>query len=214
MKTGGERTNDVWYLTTKEETGEKNEENKIEEMERIEKDNKVKEIEKKNETSLLESQENLEDKNISVKLINTIVTSGQSEFVFVRDNYLYLADGFAGIKVFDISLPENPQLIGSYDIPGYSEGVFVLNNYAFVSDKGGGFLILEVSDPKKIVLVSRYKPIFSEGIFVVKDYLLSLILGGELKFLMFLISFLLFPYMRKIYPAKQKVCLFLKIIFF
>lgn len=99
-------------------------------------------------------------------LISQYQTPGQAESVFVSGNFAYLADGFSGIQIFDVSQPENPKLIGSYDTLGYSEDIFVLKNLAFIADKDGGFLILNVSDPKNPKEISRYKPISAEGVFV------------------------------------------------
>ena len=73
--------------------------------------------------------------NIKLELVGSYNTPGESEFVFVSGNLAYLADGFAGIQIFNVSQPENPELIVNYDTPGYSEGVFVSGNLAYISDK-------------------------------------------------------------------------------
>ncbi len=103
---------------------------------------------------------------LSLKVVKVLEVLGQPEFVFVKDNLAFLASGYSGIQIFDVTEPQNAKLVGSFDTPGYAEGIFVLKNFAYVADKDGGFLILDVSNPKFPKLINRNKKISAEGVFV------------------------------------------------
>jgi hypothetical protein len=42
--------------------------------------------------------------------------------VYVSGNYAYVADGYAGLRVIDVSNPSNPREVGYFDTPGYADG--------------------------------------------------------------------------------------------
>lgn len=68
---------------------------------------------------------------------------------------LYVADGTAGVKVFDVST-NTPAQIGSYNTPGTAYDVWVDGTYAFVSDGSSGLRILDISTPSSPVSVGTY----------------------------------------------------------
>ena len=75
-----------------------------------------------------------------------------------------------GFRAVDISDPENPFLVGSYNTPGRALGVVVSGNYAYVADgsspddvsnrysltgsgSNGNFQVIDISDPTKPLAV-------------------------------------------------------------
>lgn len=52
-----------------------------------------------------------------------------------------------GLGVLDISIPNNPVMVGSYDTGEGGQDVVVRDNIAFVADQSNGLVILDVSDP-------------------------------------------------------------------
>ena len=94
--------------------------------------------------------------NFNLSLLNSFVTnSGIYDFEVVG-NYCYLANGYDGIKILDISDITNITLAGSYDTPGFARGIFVDNNLAYVADKTSGLEIYDISNPSEIILVGTY----------------------------------------------------------
>jgi len=67
--------------------------------------------------------------------------------VAVADGYAYVASGFAGLHVVDVSDPENPQLLATRDTPGNANDVRVEGVHAYVADGEAGLVIVDVSDP-------------------------------------------------------------------
>lgn len=62
--------------------------------------------------------------------------------VYVLDNYAYVADGFSGLQVIDISNPTTPGVIGSVNTPDDAEGVYVIGDCAYVADYALGLQVI------------------------------------------------------------------------
>jgi len=69
------------------------------------------------------------------------------EKMCVRHDYLYVAAHSDGLRIFDISDPENPVLAGSIT-KGFVDAwaIHVLGQTAFVADGAGGLKVVDVSD--------------------------------------------------------------------
>jgi hypothetical protein len=66
--------------------------------------------------------------------------------VQVVGNYAYVADGYSGLQIIDISNPTTPTLKGNYDTSDFARGVQVVGNYAYVADDYSGLQIIDVSE--------------------------------------------------------------------
>ncbi|MBM3883113.1 MAG: hypothetical protein FJ387_25925, partial [Verrucomicrobia bacterium] len=55
----------------------------------------------------------------------------------------------AGLQVLDLTVPAQPELVGSYLVRGAVEAVTVVGDRAFIADGVEGFRVLDVSDPSK-----------------------------------------------------------------
>jgi hypothetical protein len=80
--------------------------------------------------------------------------------VFIKDDYLYVADGAAGLKIFSLIDPINPELVGSVPTTGSAFEVIVENQYAYIALGSAGFDIIDVSDPTNPDFVSNFNPGF------------------------------------------------------
>jgi len=60
------------------------------------------------------------------------------------DDYLFLACNTAGVKVFDISVPTTPVLIGSITVDEAYD-IFVVDDYAYVANGTDGLRIFDIS---------------------------------------------------------------------
>ena len=61
--------------------------------------------------------------------------------------YEYVAAGLAGLKIYDVSDPANPALVGACDTPGNAQSVKVQDGYAYVADGAAGMQVIDISDP-------------------------------------------------------------------
>ncbi len=75
--------------------------------------------------------------------------------VLVENDYAYVADGSAGMRVFDVSA-DTPVEIGSYNTPGTAYDVTLDGTYAIVSDGTSGIRILDVSTPSSPTSIATY----------------------------------------------------------
>jgi len=98
-------------------------------------------------------------------------TPGSAEGVAVLGDYVYVADGDAGLRIVDVSDPVHPAEVGFYDTPGYALGVAVLGDYAYVADVWMGLRIVDVSDPVHPAEVGFYNtPGSAYGVAVSRGY--------------------------------------------
>jgi len=73
--------------------------------------------------------------------------------VAVVGNYAYVISGWQGyvsereLYIVDVSTPECPTVVGSYDPPGSALGVAVAGDYAYVAAGSGGLRVVDVSTP-------------------------------------------------------------------
>jgi hypothetical protein len=93
-----------------------------------------------NETSVI--VENIPDNPVDVSPPGL---GCEGKDVFVEGNYAYVASGAAGLKIFDITIPESSFLVKTVATP-YAEGVFVIYGNAFVACETAGLVIIDV-DP-------------------------------------------------------------------
>jgi hypothetical protein len=62
-------------------------------------------------------------------------------------NYLYVADGEAGLEILDVSDPENPFVAAYYDTESECIAVYVEGGSAYIADGNGGLLVIDVGIP-------------------------------------------------------------------
>ncbi|MEE9555485.1 MAG: hypothetical protein V3W18_14460 [candidate division Zixibacteria bacterium] len=77
--------------------------------------------------------------------------------IFVDGDYLYQADGNAGLQIYDISDPANPVLASGLWEVGYAGDVYVKDEYAYVAS-GSFIFIVDVGDPTEPLEVGSLQP--------------------------------------------------------
>ena len=83
-------------------------------------------------------------------LKGTVSFEAMAESVFIIDNFAFVADGTAGLKVINMYDLANPAVLGGYDTPGISKGVFVQGHNVFIADGDTGMVILESCESELI----------------------------------------------------------------
>ena len=66
--------------------------------------------------------------------------------VFVSDGLAFIADGKAGLLIYDLADPADPQFAGSLDTWGNTMDVIVREGIAYVADDHGGLLLVDVTN--------------------------------------------------------------------
>jgi len=83
------------------------------------------------------------------KKVGSVNTPGYAYDVQVLSNRLYLADGGAGVSIYDVSSPTNPVKLSSYDLGygyGYGHGarrLYVTPDWTYVAEGSDGVRILD-----------------------------------------------------------------------
>jgi len=67
--------------------------------------------------------------------------------IALQDGLVYLAAGYSGVRILDVTQPEQPIEIGWCDSWGGATSVAVADDYAYVTCYWGGFRTYDVSDP-------------------------------------------------------------------
>ncbi len=81
------------------------------------------------------------------------VNGGQGTDVAIANGLAFLAAGNAGLRIFDVSDPEEPDLRGSLNTSGNARGVDVSGDLVLVADDTSGVQVIDVSDPASPLLV-------------------------------------------------------------
>jgi hypothetical protein len=78
--------------------------------------------------------------------------------VAISGNYAYVADGYAGLQIIDISNPAACQWAGGvFFDPGYAAAVAVSSNYAYVANSYGGLQIVDVTEPTNPQVIGAWQ---------------------------------------------------------
>ena len=96
--------------------------------------------------------------NAEIIELGFLDTPGEATDVAVADNFAYIADGQSGLRIIDISDPENPAETSAFDSPGDCYAVAVVGNRAFIADGQRGLRIVDVSDPEHPAEIGAYVP--------------------------------------------------------
>ena len=88
----------------------------------------------------------------------------------VKDNYLYLANATAGLKIYDITNKVTPSLVGSYDTDGNAANIQVIGNVAYLADGASGLKIFDVSTPASPVLLGSFDTSYASTLVVDGNY--------------------------------------------
>jgi hypothetical protein len=87
--------------------------------------------------------------------------------VNVENGYAYIADGYGGVEVVDVSDPMNPSVTGYVDLIDGSTGIKVDGDFAYVSEYIlGGLQVVDISNPGNPNLTGWYQPsgVFALGV--------------------------------------------------
>ena len=79
---------------------------------------------------------------------------GHAEGVAVAGNYLFLANGEDGLRIFDVSNPSAPIGLGHANDGGYARAVAVSGNFAYLANDTNGVVAYDVTDPSAPVSVA------------------------------------------------------------
>ena len=78
--------------------------------------------------------------------VSTTTLAGLARRMHLEGSTLYIANGQAGLTIFDISNPVAPDLLASVDTPGDAWDVAIASQYAWIADGPGGVHVVDIGD--------------------------------------------------------------------
>ena len=89
-------------------------------------------------------------------IVTTVSTPGYPQDIWVLDNRAYIADGQAGLAVFDVSVPASPVLQGGVmDSLNEAHGVYADDSLAFVAYGYKELLVADVRNPDSMFVAGE-----------------------------------------------------------
>lgn len=97
------------------------------------------------------------------------------EDIVIQGAYAFVADGLAGLYIFDISDPVAPKVVGHYETPDehtWDRGLHVClsGQLAYFADGPGGLYILDISNPADPVCVAAVEEIRAYAVATADGY--------------------------------------------
>lgn len=107
--------------------------------------------------------------------------AGVIQNVVVQGDYAYIAAGEVGLRILNISNPEQPFEVAQFDTAGYALEVAVVEDYAYIADELYGLRIIDVSNPANPRQVSVYDTLGVAHHVIVADHYAYLLGDGNLR---------------------------------
>ncbi len=87
--------------------------------------------------------------------LGNVYDGGTANGVAVSGNYAYLANGFDGLRIYDISNPTNPVSTGHAFDDGVANGVVISGNCAYLANGYDGLRVYLVLDPSNPISIGE-----------------------------------------------------------
>ncbi len=91
--------------------------------------------------------------------LDRIYTDGYAMDVIVNGNYIYVADGYRGIKIYEKINPDSLVLLSSMDTQGEARDIELVSTldrrFLVVADLDGGLRVIDITDPASPVEVEQ-----------------------------------------------------------
>lgn len=98
------------------------------------------------------------------RIVSTVATPGYAKDVYIEGGLAYVADSEGGLRVIDVTSPENAHEIGGIDLALVARSVFVADSNAFVARGSGGIDWIDVADPDSLVRLTTLFGTYSSDI--------------------------------------------------
>jgi len=90
------------------------------------------------------------------KIIGQVKTPGFANKVRIEGNFLFVADGPAGLTIVDVTDRTNPQIVRTINTNGNALDVAVFGAFAFVANGNNGMAVVDITDERNAKFVTTY----------------------------------------------------------
>ncbi len=84
---------------------------------------------------------------------------GWANGIFVKDKYIYVANGTNGFLIINASNIEIPVVEGKIDTPGYANAVYVIDDIALIADGTEGIQVIDISKKSSPEIIFNYETV-------------------------------------------------------
>jgi hypothetical protein len=102
--------------------------------------------------------------------ISRVLLPSTVQGLFVNESYAYVADGFSGAVIVDISDQNNPSIVGSFETENYCFNIFAEGDLMFLANGDNGLQIVDISNPANPFEISSLD-YTANDVFVVDNYM-------------------------------------------
>jgi hypothetical protein len=106
--------------------------------------------------------------NAEIIEVGAIDTPGDANDLVVVGDYAFVADNQAGLRIINITNPEEPVEVGFFDSPGTALHVAISGDDAYIADGPGGLCIVDISDPENPDAIGAF-----QGQLIINDVVVS-----------------------------------------
>jgi len=92
----------------------------------------------------------------NIDYIGSYNTAGEAMGVFVDNQYAYVADGYSGLRIIEITDPANPVSVNSLTTLDRARGIDIHGNYAYIADDYAGLTIVDITDHSNMIITGGY----------------------------------------------------------
>ena len=89
------------------------------------------------------------------------ISDGMANDVEIVGSIAYVANGWGGLEILNVSNPAVPTLISEIEDGGNAQNLEIMGNYAFVAEHEDGLKIYDISTPSSPL---KYRSLMMEGL--------------------------------------------------
>jgi len=107
----------------------------------------------------------------SEAIISWIDTPNNARDLVVKNNKIFVADGYGGLYIIDISDVKNPFFVSKLSLPGYSQKIEVDDEKVYVACGSGGVFGIDIKNINKPCIYAVYKTPYAYDIEINENYI-------------------------------------------
>lgn len=107
----------------------------------------------------------------SEAIISWIDTPNNARDLVVKNNKIFVADGYGGLVIIDISDIKKPVLISKIELPGYAQKIDIKEEKVYIACGSGGIFGVNVSDPYSPKIFANYPCSYAYDVKVNENYI-------------------------------------------
>ncbi|MEN3044776.1 MAG: hypothetical protein ABDH37_06145 [Candidatus Hydrothermales bacterium] len=104
-------------------------------------------------------------------IISWIDTPNNARDLFVKDNKIFVADGYGGLVIIDISDINNPYVVSRISLPGYSQKIKGEGNIMYVACGAAGVVGVDIKNIMEPKIYAVYKTSYAYDLEINKEYI-------------------------------------------